>query len=694
VLAVVCTAALPVSADIYEWEYIDPLQPELGKQQSTTVAPGGAGVDAVPGVNLFYRDLTKAYLIGADLTDASLDHAVLADADLTNAIITGAYLKNITPYGFTAPQLYSTASYQAGDLSAVKFYGNEMRGWDFVGQNLNGADFFLADLTDAVFTNADLTSANLGRAILTNVDFTGAIVADTNFSEGTRNGFTFQKLQSTASFQAGNLRGIGLGGNNDLAGWDLSNQDLTGASFLEVRSLAGTQFDGAVINDVTLTAATYAGFTEQQLMSTASYQNNDLQGVRLSSNDLSGWDFSGQNLSNANFNSARLAGADFTGAMITGALFRNAINKGLAFEQLQSTADYQAGGLTYVDLSSNDLSGWDLSGLNLTGALFTNANLSGADLSGANLYQAYLGSTTVFLDANLSGAVLEQANFISARLLNTDMRDAVFTDASLENARMTGADARGSTGLTDAQVDEATWVRGLIRSDGTMREGLVPAPNESIWVRDDDGNASRSPIPITVQNAFDIDPAATLRILFEDIDWGSTIHFDPSVGTAYFGGTLELTMKLDEGLTPADLLGATFQLFDWTGVTIDGGFDDIVLDAAWFAAGLSIDLSQFMTTGDVRVVPLIGDLDGDGFVGITDLNVILSRWNQPVPPGSLPSGDLSGDGFVGIEDLNAVLGTWNDSVPPPGIGSSVPEPGGAVLLGIGVAVTAGRRRII
>jgi hypothetical protein len=41
-----------------------------------------------------------------------------------------------------------------------------------------------------------------------------------------------------------------------------------------------------------------------------------------------------------------------------------------------------------------------------------------------------------------------------------------------------------------------------------------------------------------------------------------------------------------------------------------------------------------------------------------------------------------------------VLGTWNDSVPPPGIGSSVPEPGGAVLLGIGVAVTAGRRRII
>ena len=39
--------------------------------------------------------------------------------------------------------------------------------------------------------------------------------------------------------------------------------------------------------------------------------------------------------------------------------------------------------------------------------------------------------------------------------------------------------------------------------------------------------------------------------------------------------------------------------------------------------------------------PLVGDLDGDGFVGIDDLNIVLSEWNQSVPPANAqadPSG--------------------------------------------------------
>ena len=43
---------------------------------------------------------------------------------------------------------------------------------------------------------------------------------------------------------------------------------------------------------------------------------------------------------------------------------------------------------------------------------------------------------------------------------------------------------------------------------------------------------------------------------------------------------------------------------------------------------------------------LTGDLDADGFVGITDLNMILGNWNQTVPPGDL-SADVSGDGLWG-----------------------------------------------
>ena len=51
------------TADIFQWEYINPADPSQGKQQSTTLAPDGAGVDAVPGADLSDRNLTMAYLI-------------------------------------------------------------------------------------------------------------------------------------------------------------------------------------------------------------------------------------------------------------------------------------------------------------------------------------------------------------------------------------------------------------------------------------------------------------------------------------------------------------------------------------------------------------------------------------------------------------------------------------------------------
>lgn len=86
---------------------------------------------------------------------------------------------------------------------------------------------------------------------------------------------------------------------------------------------------------------------------------------------------------------------------------------------------------------------------------------------------------------------------------------------------------------------------------------------------------------------------------------------------------------------------------------------------------------------------LIGDLDGDGFVGIADLNIVLSAWNQNVTMGQWGAGDPSGDGFVGIEDLNIVLGNWNKGNPPST--SIVPEPNTITAL-ICTAVLVNRRR--
>ncbi len=75
-----------------------------------------------------------------------------------------------------------------------------------------------------------------------------------------------------------------------------------------------------------------------------------------------------------------------------------------------------------------------------------------------------------------------------------------------------------------------------------------------------------------------------------------------------------------------------------------------------------------------------GDLNGDGFVGIEDLNLVLGAWNQSAPLANLRA-DPTGDGFVGIEDLNQVLGNWNAGTPPPP-GAVVPEPAGLVFWGL------------
>lgn len=79
-------------------------------------------------------------------------------------------------------------------------------------------------------------------------------------------------------------------------------------------------------------------------------------------------------------------------------------------------------------------------------------------------------------------------------------------------------------------------------------------------------------------------------------------------------------------------------------------------------------LNNPIVNGEMVWDPLHGDLGADGFVGITDLNAVLSQWNQVVPAGSVI--DPSGDGFVGIEDLNTVLGNWNAGLVPlvPGTG--------------------------
>ena len=73
-------------ADIYEWT----TGTDGSIVQSSTVCPGGSGVNAVPNARLYYLDLTQAYLLDANLTNASLQYTDLTNANATGANLTGA----------------------------------------------------------------------------------------------------------------------------------------------------------------------------------------------------------------------------------------------------------------------------------------------------------------------------------------------------------------------------------------------------------------------------------------------------------------------------------------------------------------------------------------------------------------------------------------------------------------------------
>lgn len=51
--------------------------------------------------------------------------------------------------------------------------------------------------------------------------------------------------------------------------------------------------------------------------------------------------------------------------------------------------------------------------------------------------------------------------------------------------------------------------------------------------------------------------------------------------------------------------------------------------------------------------PLTGDVNGDGEIGIADVNAIIELI---LSGGYLPAADVNGDGEVGIADANAVIG--------------------------------------
>ncbi len=129
-----------------------------------------------------------------------------------------------------------------------------------------------------------------------------------------------------------------------------------------------------------------------------------------------------------------------------------------------------------------------------------------------------------------------------------------------------------------------------------------------------------------------------------------------SSGATLTGDAVTLMFGTGGGLFDTNV-SQTFNVADSpTGLSVGDFNNDGLLDA------LVVRFENSLMT--VLYNQLIaGDLNRDGFVGLTDLNIVLGNWNQNVTPGSWAAGDPSGDGFVGIADMNTVLDNWNAGTP-------------------------------
>ncbi len=151
--------------------------------------------------------------------------------------------------------------------------------------------------------------------------------------------------------------------------------------------------------------------------------------------------------------------------------------------------------------------------------------------------------------------------------------------------------------------------------------------------------------------------------------WFGTIP-DPSIEQYIVNIRLQST-------TEVRLVPASVEVVEgvWTGtVTLSDSTQQVYLQAASGPEGFSGQSNTF----SVRAFNgLYGDLDQNGSVGSSDLDIVRSRWGQAVPPGFILYGDITGDGWVSAQDLDVVRANWGEIVPAPAVRTTGPKTEGS-----------------
>ena len=683
VLLVLCSSVqalhqAPTLGEIYRWT-------------TRNVIPGTVGIAPRPQLQLPNHDLVFADLDGQNLAGANFENSDLQRAWLRRSHLDGANLANIN---LTAALVWSASMADSNligaNLSLADLNDVDLLRADLTGANLEGSRAWGADLS-----NADLTSANLHAANFEKAEFRDTVLTDatiTNASFRFAKNLTHAQLASTASFRDHELKGIVL---HVGSGWDFSNQDLTEAILLATprnADFAGAWVKGAHLGD----------FTESQLMSTASYQQKNLVGVRLERNDLSNWDFRGQNLTGARFYGANMSGTDLSDAWIEGVDFENTA---LTKSQLASTSSYQAKNLRGIRIRG-DFSEWDFRGQDLSHANFERADLSDSDfrdaiITGAAMFrrsgftEAQFVSTASYkkkdltgiraYEANLSGWDFSGQNLTGAQFTQSWLHDADFTDAVI-----TGASFAGASGFTNEQLASTAnyknrnltgiEIGGDLSGWDFSNQNLMGA---SVVAKLTGANFSGAIISgANFRNAAEFTEPQLLstasygsrdlrKIILNRLDVSGWNFRNQNMTGARLRASVLVNAKFgDADLTSADLHLATLDGADLTGANLtDANLGSASLQNAdatnanfALAVLLNADLSHASLQGAVLNTANLGTAELENTV--FDSNTVYNQWTifpegfDPVSAGltyaASSAGDVDGNGILDAVDIDVL----------------------------------------
>ncbi len=127
-------------------------------------------------------DFSQINLVGSDISFRA------SEVDFTDATINDCTIRN----GLTTAHLYSTRSYQEGNLRGLRVMDSDLSGCDLSGINL----------TDCLFSHCKFTGAKFQDAVITGA----LIVTDKRIEES--GWLTLEQIKSTWNYKHGHMKGI------------------------------------------------------------------------------------------------------------------------------------------------------------------------------------------------------------------------------------------------------------------------------------------------------------------------------------------------------------------------------------------------------------------------------------------------------------------------------------------------------